>query len=79
MQVSITAAGFEVKRVQSLESQRQLNKALQTLRTVAEKLTGGLLAPLLTHLVRAETLSNDERRELRSLIDELDRQNKSRK
>src|SRR5436305_2107855 len=27
------------------------------LRTVAEKLTGGMLAPLLTHLVRAEALS----------------------
>ena len=43
------------------------------LRTVAEKLTGGLLAPLLTHLVRAETLSPSERQELRALIDELDR------
>jgi BlaI family penicillinase repressor len=51
----------------------------QRLRTVAEKLTGGMLAPLLTHLVRAETLSNEERRELRSLIDELERKNKSRK
>jgi predicted transcriptional regulator len=51
----------------------------QRLRLVAEKLTGGMMAPLLTHLVRAETLSSDERRELRTLIDELDRKNKSRK
>jgi hypothetical protein len=51
----------------------------QRLRTVADKLTGGMLAPLLTHLVRGEALSNEERRELRSLIDELDRQNKPRK
>jgi predicted transcriptional regulator len=48
----------------------------QRLRGVAEKLTGGLLAPLLTHLVRAETLSGDERRALRDLIDDLDRKNK---
>src|SRR5262249_10985978 len=45
----------------------------QQLRTVAEKLTGGLMAPLLTHLIRAETLSERERQELRALIDELDR------
>src|SRR5262249_17969819 len=42
------------------------------LRAMAEKLCGGLLAPLLTHLVRAETLSVRERQELRALIDELD-------
>jgi predicted transcriptional regulator len=51
----------------------------QRLRGVAEKLTGGLLAPLLTHLVRAETLSSDERRALRALIDDLDRKNKPKK
>jgi predicted transcriptional regulator len=45
------------------------------LRAVAEKLCGGLMAPLLTHLVRAEALSAQERRELRALIDELDRRN----
>lgn len=44
------------------------------LRQVAEKLTGGLMAPLLTHLVRAEALSPAERDELRALIDQLDRQ-----
>jgi predicted transcriptional regulator len=43
------------------------------LRAMAEKLCGGLMAPLLTHLVRAEALSARERRELRQLIDELDR------
>lgn len=50
----------------------------QRLRTVAEKLTGGLLAPLLTHLVRAEALTRQEREQLRTLIDELDRRNKTR-
>jgi predicted transcriptional regulator len=43
------------------------------LRAMAEKLCGGMLAPLLTHLVRAETLSANERHELRALIDQLDR------
>jgi len=49
------------------------------LRAVAEQLTGGLMAPLLTHLIRAETLTAKERQELRQLIDELERRNKSRK
>ena len=49
------------------------------LRQVAEKLTGGLMAPLLTHLVKAEALSARERDELRALIDDLDRQKKPRK
>lgn len=49
------------------------------LRVMAEKLCGGAMAPLLTHLVRAETLSATERQELRSLIDELDRKNRSKK
>ena len=48
------------------------------LRAMAEKLCGGLMAPLLTHLVRAEALSLQERRELRELIDKLDRKNKSK-
>jgi predicted transcriptional regulator len=43
------------------------------LRAMAEKLCGGLMGPLLTHLVRAETLSKQERQQLRTLIDELDR------
>ena len=46
------------------------------LRAVAEKLCGGSLTPLLTHLVRATRLSSRERQELRSLIDELDREKK---
>jgi predicted transcriptional regulator len=50
----------------------------QRLRTVAEKLTGGLMAPLLTHLVRAETLTQKEREQLRALIDELDAKNKKK-
>jgi predicted transcriptional regulator len=50
----------------------------QRLRTVAEKLTGGMMAPLLTHLVRAEALSRVEREQLRALIDELDRKNKKK-
>jgi BlaI family penicillinase repressor len=42
------------------------------LRAMAEKLCGGLMGPLLTHLVRAEALSSQERQELRDLIDKLD-------
>lgn len=44
------------------------------LRAMAEELTGGMMAPLLSHLLRAEALSANERRELRDLIDELDQQ-----
>jgi predicted transcriptional regulator len=46
------------------------------LRAMAEKLCGGMMAPLLTHLVRAETLTSAERRELRALIDDLDQSNR---
>jgi predicted transcriptional regulator len=42
------------------------------LRDVAEKLCGGSLTPLLTHLMRSRPLSAQERKELRQLIDELD-------
>jgi predicted transcriptional regulator len=48
------------------------------LRAVAEKLCGGMMAPLLTHLVRAEELSPKERQELRALIDDLEREGPSR-
>jgi predicted transcriptional regulator len=48
------------------------------LRAMAEKLCGGLMAPLLTHLVRAEALTARERQELRELIDKLDRKPKSK-
>src|SRR5262245_3002582 len=43
------------------------------LQDMAEKLCGGSLTPLLTHLVRARRLSPRERQELRDLIDEADR------
>jgi predicted transcriptional regulator len=44
----------------------------QRLRAMAERLCGGMMAPLLTHLVKAEALTPQERQELRHLIDELD-------
>ena len=40
------------------------------LRAVADKLCGGSLAPLLSHLARMKPLTDDERRALRELIDE---------
>jgi predicted transcriptional regulator len=43
------------------------------LRAVADALCGGSLSPLLTHLVEGHGLSQNERRELRALIDKLDR------
>ena len=43
------------------------------LRAVADSLCGGSLSPLLTHLVEGRGLSELERRELRALIDKLDR------
>jgi predicted transcriptional regulator len=48
------------------------------LRAMAERLCGGLLGPLVTHLVRAENLSAEERQELRTLIDELGRPSRPR-
>jgi predicted transcriptional regulator len=53
----------------------------QRLRVMAEQLCGGMMGPLLTHLLKAETLSEKERQELRQLMDELDRkaQSKDRK
>lgn len=42
------------------------------LRTVAEKLCGGSIAPLLTNLVKLQRLSPTQRQELRDLIDQLD-------
>ncbi len=42
------------------------------LRSVAETLCGGSVTPLLTHLVRARKLSEQEREELRALIDGLE-------
>jgi predicted transcriptional regulator len=40
------------------------------LRETAEKLCGGSLTPLLTHLLKVERLSPNERQELRALMDE---------
>jgi BlaI family penicillinase repressor len=47
------------------------------LRAVADALCGGSLSPLLTHLVEGQGLSQKERRELRALIDKLDRKRDS--
>jgi BlaI family transcriptional regulator, penicillinase repressor len=38
------------------------------LRAVAERLCGGSVTPLLTHLLRTEKLSDDDRKELRRLL-----------
>ena len=43
------------------------------LEAVAEKLCDGSLTPLLTNLVRSKRLTARERREIRKLMDELDR------
>ena len=44
------------------------------LREMADKLCGGSLAPILSHLARTERRTRDERRALRELIDEPDDQ-----
>jgi BlaI family penicillinase repressor len=49
------------------------------LRTLADKLCGGSLTPLLSHLLQAGPLSAEERQSLRNLIDELDRTNRRRR
>jgi BlaI family penicillinase repressor len=49
------------------------------LRDMAEKLCGGSLTPLLTHLVRTQGLTSRERQELRDLIDELSTKGKGKK
>jgi predicted transcriptional regulator len=49
------------------------------LRDMAEKLCGGSLTPLLTHLVRAQALTDQERQELRHLIDEYGFKGKGKK
>jgi predicted transcriptional regulator len=43
------------------------------LRSTAEKLCGGSMAPLLLHLLRSEQFSPEERQELRSFLDQLKR------
>jgi predicted transcriptional regulator len=49
------------------------------LETMAQTLCGGSLQPLLTHLVRNTKLSEEERRSLRDLLDELEDEKKRRK
>jgi predicted transcriptional regulator len=44
----------------------------QGLESLAEKLCGGSLTPLLVHLAETTTLTDDERRVLRKLIDEAE-------
>jgi BlaI family transcriptional regulator, penicillinase repressor len=46
------------------------------LQQTADKLAGGSLQPLLTHLVRTGRLSADDRQSLRSLLDELQQEGK---
>jgi BlaI family penicillinase repressor len=48
------------------------------LRATADRLCGGSLVPLLTNLVRASHLNARERREVRALLDELDRKGKAK-
>ncbi len=48
------------------------------LRAVAEQLCGGSWTPLLTQLVQANTLTSDQRRQLRALIAELDQPEKGK-
>jgi predicted transcriptional regulator len=45
---------------------------LRQLQETADKLCDGSLTPLLTHLVKTKSLSKDERKSLRNLLDELD-------
>ncbi len=42
------------------------------LESVAKKVCGGSLTPLLTHLVQHQELSSDERAALRSMLDQFD-------
>jgi BlaI family transcriptional regulator, penicillinase repressor len=49
------------------------------LQDMAEKLCGGSLTPLLTHLVRTKRLTARERQELRDLIEQNDPKGKGKK
>src|SRR3954464_3018999 len=49
------------------------------LKAVADKLCGGSLAPILSHLARAKKLSDAERKALRQIIDEPTSKSKSDK
>jgi BlaI family transcriptional regulator, penicillinase repressor len=48
------------------------------LRAVVDKLCGGSLAPILSHLARTPRLTPDERRALRELVKQLDSQERPR-
>ena len=49
------------------------------LQAAADELYDGDLAPLLTHLVRSQKLSADDRAALRKMLDEMDGEGKKRK
>jgi predicted transcriptional regulator len=66
-----TAHSFET----TIDREELIGRKLEDM---AEKLCGGSLTPLLTHLVRARRLSSRERQELRHLIDELDDKRRTR-
>ena len=51
---------------------------VRRLQATADRLCGGSLTPLLTNLVRARRLTQEERRELHALMAELDLQAKPR-
>ncbi len=51
----------------------------QQLETLVEKMCGGSLQPLLSHLVRAKRLTPWELRELRDLVDELANRTRGKK
>ncbi len=62
--------------VAAIEREELIGRRLQDM---AEKLCGGSLTPLLTHLVRTKKLTARERQELSDLINELDRKGKGKK
>jgi predicted transcriptional regulator len=49
------------------------------LRSLADKLCGGSLAPLLSHLLQSQPLSAHERQSLRELVNELDTHGRPRR
>ena len=46
------------------------------IQTAIDTLCGGSYSPLLTHLLKSNRLSSEDREELRNLLDQLDRENK---
>ncbi|MCI0460925.1 MAG: BlaI/MecI/CopY family transcriptional regulator [Gemmataceae bacterium] len=51
----------------------------QQLETLVEKMCGGSLQPLLSHLLKAKRLTPQELRELRALVDSLEPKSKPKK